>query len=190
MPLTINSAIIHPGYLGGNRWYSTVLTTRTTIAVTAVDILYLYPFYIPTPVLFSVIGIRITAGGAGSSCKAGIWANNPTIMRPSGAPLISDSTGIATTGTGEMSFAANTATLGPGWYWGGTKLTGTLPTGITIGPNDLLINWAFGVSTQVPFSSGIISMADAYTNAMPTISTGQSWTESTVSALALSFKVA
>lgn len=190
MPLTIGAVVTHPGYLGGNRWYNTHLGQRTATAIGAIDTIYFYPFFLPTTVAFAAIGIRSTSGGAGSSCKAGIWANNPTIMRPSGAPSIVDNTGIATTGTGELPFAANVATLGPGWYWAGSKFTGTLPTIVTIGTADLMLGWAMGFAAQASLTTGVIIISDTYSNSMPTLATNQAYTESSQNAALLAFKVA
>jgi hypothetical protein len=71
-------------------------------------------------------------GGAGSAIKVGIRANDTTNgangNKPSGAPLIADNTGVATTANNTTLTLCTGGTLGPGVYWMGVKATGTLPT--------------------------------------------------------------
>ena len=74
----------------------------TASAITAIDIIYFYPFVMPRSITFTNGLARVQTGGAGSSMKMGVWANSTISNRPLGAPLYKDDTGVATTAsTGE-----------------------------------------------------------------------------------------
>lgn len=188
MPLILPPALSHPGYLAG-RWYLTAPAQRAAVAIGAVDTLYFYPFYIFAPVAVTALGVRSTAGGAGSSVKTGIWRNDPTVMRPSGAPVIVDDTGIATTGTGELTITT-TGNLTTGWYWAGTKFTGTLPTMAVVNTVDGMAGASYfmGMAAQAALTTNVVVFAHAYATAMPNISTAQAYTETSQNACLVAFK--
>ncbi len=164
----------HPGYITG-RTYSLFGGAGSTgnAAVNAVDTIYLYPFILRAPITFTGGIIRVTTGGAASSAKGGIWASSPVSMRPLGAPLYVDNTGVATsssTTNAALAFGAGTLSAGV-MFWFGTKYTGTLPTmlAISASPNagDFI---AMTGSTGLNISC--ISYAHAYATNMPTITEG------------------
>ena len=117
--------------------------------------------------------IRVATGGAGSSVKVGIWANSTVSGRPVGAPVIADNTGAATTGTGQIAVTLAATTLQPGWYWIGSKFTGTLPSTVS---GSGVLGWGFHQGGNV--SATQISFADTYSNNMPTLAEGASFTAS------------
>ncbi len=172
MPLYTARAV-HPGYKATRTYH--LYDGTASSAVSAVDIIYFVPFMLPRPISFSAGTIRVITGGAGSSVKAGIWANSPVSDYPLGAPLYVDNTGVATTGNntspaialGTGSLAANTL------YWWGAKFTGTLPSILSTGSN---------VSTYCRLRGGVTAnqtasgFADAYANDMPTMAEGASFT--------------
>lgn len=159
----------HPGFLAGKQ-YSLWQGAIQNAVIPAVDIIYFYPIYIPLTLVFTSGAIRVATGGAGSSVKIGIWRNSPVSGRPLGAPVAVDNTGAATTGTGQIAIAI-AATLTPGWYWVGTKTTGTPCT--PVATNGIL---GFNVPQGSTVSAGLISFGDAYANAMPTLAEGASFT--------------
>lgn len=161
-----------PGFVSG-----TVLMPLAPIpstgasAVPAVDKVYLYPFVLFESVLVKQLGGRVVTGGAASSAKQGIWANSLVSNRPLGAPLIAANTGQATTGSGtNISEDTTDAYLGPGWYWAGSKYTGTLPAMQSIAVAAGQFRYFMG-SANGPLDTGL-SYDDAYANDMPTIAEG------------------
>ncbi len=167
---------LHPGYIA-SRTYATVPgMTPTAAAVPAVDVVYLYPFQILSRVTVASLRIRLTAGGAGSSAKGAIWANSFVSMRPLGAPLLVDNTGVATTSSNADASLAASGTLNSGVYWAGTKFTGTLPSTLSIAANNTWVQFMVGAATAGGAAQNAYSFADAYANAMPTFTEGASFT--------------
>lgn len=162
---------LFPGYVAG-RNYTLGDGQVTTTAPAAIDQIYFYQFRLYQPINFVSAAVRVSAGGAGSSVKAGIWANSPQSGRPVGPPLAADNTGAATTGTGQITLAMS-GFLRPGLYWAGTKYTGTLPTmfsinnGLDCAPNGNNI------------SATAVSFADTYSNSMPTLAEGATFVMAT-----------
>lgn len=161
-----------------SRFYSTVFgTIASSVAVPAIDTLYLYPFWLPRRCAIVELFVEVAATGAGSSCKAGIWAMYLPTLRPSGAPLIADNTGVTTsTGSGRSLSAINgPITLEAGWYWAGSKFTGTLPTMVGIPAGTQISAWTVGQGGRA-LSWNSVSMAATYSSNLPTIATNQSFT--------------
>ena len=160
---------VHPGYIPGKQytlWNGPVANT----AMAAVDTVYFYPFYIPRTINFVSGAIRVATGGAGSSVKVGIWANSPASGAPLGAPVYVDNTGVATTGTGQITINFGVGTLREGWVWIGIKTTGTPPTIVSTAG---VMGWAMPQRSAV--SAYGLSFGDAYANAMPTLAEGASF---------------
>lgn len=156
-----------PMWEGGN---------AATTAFAAVNIIYFYPFFLPFPFLVTTLAIRVITLGAGSSVKFAIWADSPVSHKPLGAPMITDNTGQDTSTTGEKETNVTDTLLPAGWYWGGSKCTGTPP--ICQGPAANTPGWAYWLpcdTVSVHFTAGI-SLADTYSNNMPTIAEGQAFT--------------
>jgi len=167
---------LHPGYVA-SRIYATVPSMApTAAAVPAVDVIYLYPFQIFARVAVTALRIRVQTGGAGSSGKGAIWANSYTSMRPLGAPLLVDNTGVATTASTADAVLAASGTLNPGIYWAGTKFTGTLPQTFSVPSNNTWAAFISGFGTASGTPQNAYSFADAYANNMPTFAEGASFT--------------
>lgn len=167
---------LHPGYISGRTYATVPGMSPTGAAVPAVDVVYLYPFQILSRVAVASLRIRVTSAGTGSSAKGAIWANSFTSMRPLGAPLLVDNTGVVTTaGNADASLAAS-GTLNPGIYWAGTKHTGTLPQTLSIPANNTWVAFMVGLATAGGAAQNAYSFADAYANNMPTFSEGASFT--------------
>lgn len=182
--------INHPGYISGN-YYNTWPHRMVTAgaAVAAIDIIYFYPFNVQFPITVKTLVIRVVALGAGSSLKSAIWADSPVSHRPLGAPLIVDNTGQTTQANNTNVEADTTDTaLGPGWYWAGSKFTGTLPTVITTDTSEGHDFYYHGGTIAAIARTGL-SFADTYSNNMPTLAEGASFTEVTTGACVLALKV-
>lgn len=169
----------HPGYIAGRSYCLWPGFPNQAAAVAAVDVIYFHPFRIFKPVTFTAGWARVVTGGAASSAKSGIWDNSTVSMRPLGAPLFKDDTGVATaTSATTVVLALGAGTLGPGFYWAGMKFTGTLPVMYNIGANDQTTNYLMGTAGAV--TNVGLAFADAYANAMPTLAEGASFTSPTV----------
>ena len=174
------STIVHPGYVVGN-YYSTWEDHPANAAIPAADVLYFYPWRLDHRITIKSFHLRTGTGGAASAVKSGLWADSPVSHRPLGAPLIADNTGVATTGNNTTTSADITDTaVGPGWYWFGSKATGTLPTTFSVPVNHNYMGFYFGTdSTPGPLVVNNYSIADTYADALPTIAEGASFTEVT-----------
>ena len=183
----------HPGYISGRYYvgnHGSLVTT--TVAVGAVDTIYFNLMFLPFAVSIAALLARTGTGGAGSSMKSAVWANSSVSNRPLGAPLIVDNTGQATTGssTNVEVAVSPSVTLPSGFYWYGTKFTGTLPTMVAMGGT----SQAFPVWGGAPANNALIavgiSFADAFANNMPTFAEGASFTvNTTANQPVLGFKV-
>jgi hypothetical protein len=175
----------HPGYISG-RFYPTVAAAMTAAAVPAVDLVYLYLFRIHSSVTVATLAARVTAAGTGSSMKAAIWANNAVTQRPTSTPVIAFNTGVVTTNANTtVSMDTADTALTAGWYWAGSKHTGTLPTmaGITSAQADQVHLFGATTSAGATIGSGMpmgLSAPDAYANDIAALSlTGATFTEVT-----------
>lgn len=159
----------HPGYVSG-RWYAMSDNSTTNATVSAADTLYFFPFQIEQPITFTSVLMRVATGGAGSSAKGGIWASSAISQRPLGVPLYADNTGVATTTSTTNVTVAIAGTLNPGFYWYGSKYTGTLPAMQAVGASGAppVAHWRWmGVpAASATFPSLVfgISIADTYSN--------------------------
>ena len=165
-------AVTHPGYVSGKFYSTWDGNVGATGAPAAVDTIYLYPFFVAEDVQISSLFIRVVTAGAGSSAKAGIWANRNG--RPVGTPIVVDNTGVATSTTGVKVFSITATTLRKGWHWVGVKFTGTLPVCTNIVGTSVLMSSRIGATTDAnSVSNGATnqisgqSFADAYANNMP-----------------------
>jgi hypothetical protein len=132
-----------------------------SIAIPAVDLVYLYFFRVYSRIVVNLIGARTNTGGAGSAVKSALWRNNPTTGRPSSIPVLGQNAGFDTTATGNDTAAIANVPLEPGVYWGGSKCTGTPPTMLCISNQFLGIN-AASLTTGNPNIG--YSVPDAYAN--------------------------
>lgn len=180
MPLVVPLLYIpNQAYLA-SKFYNTWFGRESgSSAIPAIDVIYLYPFPLYAPMLVKTMVMRSITGGAGSSVKSGIWANSPVSNRPLGAPLVVDNTGQATTSSGvaiTVTVSPN-VTLGPGWYWFGSKTTGTQPAMTSQDGTVVTYPFFVGCSANTSVVNNAISFADTYSNSMPTLAEGASFTE-------------
>ena len=166
----------HPGFVSGRR-YPLIKAPHVGTAIAAIDTIYWLPFVLPADMNISKLSVQSTAGGAGSSVKMGIWANSLISMRPLGAPLAADNTGAATTGTGSIDSAALSILLEKDvLYWAGIKTTGT-PASIHAVVNLASSEQALLFGTKTNNVNNSFSFADTYSNALPTLAEGASFTD-------------
>lgn len=162
----------HPGYTAGRYYPTTTNTVSISAAVPATNTVYLYLFYVPRTVTITHLGARVVTGQSGSAIKTGIWAN--LNGRPYGAPLAADNTGVATETTGSTVDSPAAITLQTGWYWFGSKCTGTLPTLVSLTAlhrNDV----HYGVTSLASAGHPALSIASTYANDMPTFTDSETW---------------
>ena len=185
MPLFTTPSIKHPGYLAG-RQYIILPFGPSNAAPNAADVIYFAPFILDKPITFTGGRMRVVTGGAASSVKGAVWANSTVSNRPLGAPLFTDNTGIATaTSATTVALAFGAGTLNPGIYWFGSKFTGTLPTMLATAATIPLLSYLAG-TTDMANSS--MSFADAYANAMPTLSEGAGFTFAALATPVMAFQ--
>jgi hypothetical protein len=180
---TARLAAEHPGYISG-RFYPTLACAMSSAAVPAIDLVYLYLFRIHSSVTLATLAARVVSAGAGSSMKAAIWANNAATQRPTSTPVIAFNTGVATTSSSTtVSMDTADTLLAAGWYWAGSKFTGTLPSlsGITSAQGDQVQLFGATTNTGAVLGSGMpmgLSAPDTYSNDIAALSlTGATFTE-------------
>lgn len=171
---TLPALAAHPGYTSGAR-YPVFPGAATSVAVSAVDVIYFTPFMCLSAVPLTKISLWVTTGGAGSSAKMAVWAADLGTKLPIGAPLGADNTGVATTSSAaNADSAAMTVTLSAGaFYWFGAKFTGTLPSVWSFSNANGTNYWHGSRNTN---STPNQSFADAYANALPTFTGASSFT--------------
>jgi hypothetical protein len=121
---------------GANRWYSseTEQFTNATFTPTA-NILYAVQYTLSQPATLDQIRIGVTATGAGSLCRIGIYSDNGT-MYPN--TLVSGSD-VGTIDTSTLGIKTNTfataKSIGAGLYWLALDCQATVPSlaGIPLG---------------------------------------------------------
>jgi hypothetical protein len=177
---------VHPGYSTSSKIFSTTKHVAVSGAIAAADTLYLYPFFVPSTFMFTGGRVRTITGGASSAVKTAIYATDTTSAaagnKPAGAPLVVDNTGAATTANNTTVTLGLGGTIGPGFYWVGIKATGTLPTMYCVQNSEL--GWLMGLDATLDVLTAIgLSMASTYSNDMPTISSGQSFTAVTTATI-------
>lgn len=153
------------------RTYALNNTPVVTQPFNAIDTIYFTPFFMPDTLNVNNGKMRITTGGAGSSVKAGIWASSPISGVPVGPPLGADNVGVASTSNGvDIILGLGQFTLTPGWYWYGSKTTGTPPTTQALQGGHCLYSYLYGLTGSLAVSG--LTLADAYANNIPTIPEG------------------
>lgn len=176
MPLVVPQ-LFHPGYQAGSVYPTYGGRKTTASAVTAVDIIYVYPFVVYYPLVVKTLLARCVTAGAGSAIKMALWADHPTLHRPTGAPIAADDTGQATTSSGSnQTYDPTDFNLGPGWYWAGCKFTGTLPAMVAIDASMDTVGFFMGfpaADTMLP--RPLLSVAHAYATAFPTLTGNDSF---------------
>ncbi len=159
-------------YVSGGRYPLAETLAGAGAAIAAADVGYARPFMVRAPVTPVAFGVRTSVGGAGSSFKVGIFANNPSTNRPTGLPLTFNDVGEPTTAnnTDDYAAVAPPVLLVPGViYWMVTTWTGTLPTIVMVSNVDLFAaqviglgigsagaNTVSGLSTPLPYAGGVV----------------------------------
>lgn len=180
MPIDVlalpNRDTAHPGLKSG-LYYPFTTGLSTAAAVSAVDLLFLYPVDVPEDVVVNSLAFRVSTGGAASSAKLGLWANGSN-GRPVGAPLLVNNVGASTATAGEIALAVS-GTLRYGTpYWVGCKFTGTLPTVVGLSQTDYSLARKIGqVSAINNVAVLALTIAAAYAADMPTFTGAETLSE-------------
>lgn len=158
-----------------SRFYPTYNSfSVTTITVSAVDTLYVTPFFLGVPQDVKTLSIRVVTGGAASSVKVGLWASSGTV--PIGAPLAANNTGASTTASSTtVTLDVTDIVLASGIYWTGTKFTGTLPVCLGIHVSDFAQMSFLGGTAIANGAVTALQLAAAYANDMPTFTGEEAW---------------
>jgi len=149
------SAPLHPGYVSG-RFYPGLNSAQAAAVAGNTAVLIFTLFSVALPVAPAKIGLLVTAGGAGSTAKFGLWASGIGSKRPSGLMLPGSGSNTALDTSGAAALIGNVAniTLTPGLpYWFGSMCTATAPTVISLGGNNLVYEALVG---RAAFGAGAI----------------------------------
>lgn len=148
-----------------NRWAWMAEGALSTAAYGAADVLYLYPFILDTPRTVTEIGMRTTAGGAGSSVKGAVWTHDFAAGRPTSVPVLGQNAGWTTTAGGDDSTVISSVLLQAGPWWWGSKCTGTPPTMVSVGSGHRVnLMTPQGSIGQLTNNRNGLSAPDAYAN--------------------------
>lgn len=182
--------IQHPGYTSGAFYAAWPGDVTVVDVVPAVDRIFLFPFYVASTVSTLDWFVNLVLRPGACSVKFGLWANR--FGRPVGPPIVSSA--VTPAGVGVATFTSTAVILGPGWYWAGTKFTGTLPTCVGAGNSGLLASFLMGTSLASTTLGNASQAAglyfnDAYANSMPNL-TGQTLVAAVSSVPAVGFKTA
>lgn len=144
-----------------------VFTAANTVAVPAVDTLYLVPAFVQEDQFIDRIGLRVVTSGAGSSFKVGVWRS--ASRQPTGLPVASANTGVDTSGTGVLDATlAAPVKLKRGWYWIGFVFTGTLPATKAVAATNAYFGGALGASSSgTALPGGLTAEFAGYSAAQP-----------------------
>lgn len=163
-------------------WYTTYQGQHVTAsALPASSTIYVYPFLLPQKVQINRIGMR-NVSGAGN-VKAAIYRSDwdttsISYGRPIGAPVAVCNTSTAVA-PGEVSLAlAAPVALYPNVYWFAMKSDGT-PTFNSISFTDYSTQSMIGRAT-LGSNASVTALSISpitYSDAMPTLTSGASWTE-------------
>lgn len=129
-------------YISGNVYFlNSPATVSAGVAQTTNGDIVFMPIVITAPVTLKALGTRIFTASAGGNLTIGIYANDPTLNKPTGAVLAQVSglsTATATVVSGNL---ASPVSFQPGIYWTATQMdnttavlispTGVVPTGAT-----------------------------------------------------------
>lgn len=188
-PYTRLPPLAHPGYVTGNYYPAWSGDVSLVDVVPAVDRLLLFPFFVASRVSTQDWYVNLVLFPGVCSIKFGLWQNRAG--RPVGPSIVSGA--VTPAAVGVSTFSGTSVNLTPGWYWAGTKFTGTLPTCVGVGSNGLLASFLAGssVSSQALANANQLAglyFADAYANAMPDL-TSQTLTAAVSGVPAVGFKV-
>ena len=121
------------GATPNRRYIAGMITNATVLTATAIvaNTLYALPFYVGKTTSFDVLAVQVTAAGASSNVRMGIYADDGNLF-PS--TLINESVAIssATTGMKEHTIPTGNQSFSPGLYWLAFECMATAPTIRTI----------------------------------------------------------
>lgn len=158
------------------KYYSTYGGTASTVAMAvAADLIYVYPYPLSERVTLASLNQRVVTAGTTSAVKMAVYADLNGV--PTGAPLLADSTGQATVTANASVNCTMSGSLDPGMVWIAQKFTGTPATCVSLASDftlEVLIGRAASNGNTALMA---LSTPDLYSNAWPTLSGGEVWTE-------------
>jgi hypothetical protein len=172
-------AIKHPGYRNSGMYSTMQSVANNAASVTAVDVIYFYPWLLDHRIRVASWQGRVVTGGAASAVKYAVYRNTPnrSVARPYGYPILADNTGVATTANNTtIAPALGICVIDPGIYWIGAKATGTLPTMFCYPTNNQFAASLAGFASGTAMTATTISYADAYANTFPVLPEGTAFT--------------
>lgn len=149
-------------------YITTAASSTGSAAGYAADVMYLEAIDIPNAKAFDRLLTEITALGVGADLviRMGLYADNGTFNKPTGAPLLDAGTVDPTVTTGQKSLTINWTPSTPGRYWGAWVLQGTVSTSPTVvtlsGVNQIGLSSTGNLSGRTWAQYGV-------TGALPTI---------------------
>lgn len=166
---------LNTAYRSG-RWYGRRGLHSAANLVPAVDTLYVYPIGVRERVQIDQIGFRNFTAGVGSSVKMALYLPGANGM-PTGAPLVSDPTGLATTSGPADVVMPVTATLQPPYVWAAQVHTGsTLPIAISRGTTFYDMEDDLGRATLASNTAlAGLSRAQTFSASWPTFTGSETW---------------
>lgn len=165
LPLAAIGAALGAAYPSGTFTWMHDGSTSSSLAMSAVDVLYFYPVTITDARGASSIFAGVATGGAGSSLKNALWRRDAVTGKPTGLPILGQNVGLDTSSSGVKAQAITTVIPPPGQYWGASKVTGTQPTMICASSADAnpRVSFTTAVGTAGFMPTGF-STPDAFAN--------------------------
>jgi hypothetical protein len=119
----------HPGYLPNG--FVLGMDGPTGSGSTSANQLYVHLFLLKARRTITSIFSKVLTGGTASSIKHGLWRSNGA-GRPTGIPVLSNNSGVDTTGAGIASQAIGDVVLHPGAYFAGSVSDGSPMAGMLV----------------------------------------------------------
>lgn len=181
LPVTIKSEGVFYGrnpQIRADSYYSLTEPGATSASpVSAADLIFFVPFDVEETVPVSSLSLQVTTGGAASAFKIAVYASGPT-GRPTGAPVLVNNTGVATTAAGPALATVTGKLRRRAPYWYAVKFTGTLPS--VVGFTQTTYGGSRRIGRDVLGGTAILArtLAAAYADPMPTLTGSEVLAES------------
>lgn len=135
-----------PEYIAGSWYVADSFTIGSAGGALPGNSARFYLAKVRETVTLNALGVRIITASSGGNVQAAIYANDPTIMRPTG-PLLAATASISTT-TGGSFNSTISKQLGSGQYWFGINTDNAVATFVCGSTTSLLSASLIGSATQ------------------------------------------